>query len=186
MNLRVSAFMAAALSLAFLAACSVSHNRSETGETVTIRTPAGGINVNDSVDPKAIGLAVYPGSRPHHDNDKDSGSVNMEMFGMKLVVASFESDDPPAKVADYYSKEVRKFGNVLQCKSEGVTFNPHSRNEWGCEHGETTDVAAAASGGGLELKAGDKGNMHIVAVKPHGGGTEYALVYVRTGKGESL
>jgi hypothetical protein len=170
-----------------LAGCSVSHTRTENGETVTIKTPAGGINVNDQADPRAIGLDVYPGSRPHHDTDKESGSVNMQMFGMKIVVASFDTDDSPDKVADYYSKEIKKYGNVLQCKSEGLSYKPRSGGEWGCEHGEATDIKAAAnSSGGLELKAGSKDNLHVVAVKPSHGGTEYALVYVRTGRGESI
>jgi hypothetical protein len=169
-----------------LAACSISHNKNGKGEEVTIKTPAGGIDVHDSADPKQIGLSIYPKSRPHHDNDKDSGSVNMDMFGMKLVVASFDTDDSPDKVADFYSKEVKKYGSVLQCKANGIRFNPRSRDEWGCEHGEATDIKAAATSGGLELKAGSKNDMHIVAVKPNGGGTEYALVYLRTGKGDSI
>lgn len=183
----VIATVFAAAAIVALTACSISHNKSEKGEEVTIKTPAGGIDVHDSADPKQIGLAIYPKSRPHHDNDKDSGSVNMDMFGMKLVVASFDTDDSPDKVADFYSKEVKKYGSVLQCKANGIRFNPHSNDEWGCEHGEATDIKAAATGGGLELKAGSKTNMHIVAVKPNGGGTEYALVYLRTpGKGDSI
>src|SRR5947209_5680774 len=72
------------LELALLASgCSVSHNKTDKGEEVTIKTPAGGMHVNQDVDPKQIGLAVYPKSRPHQDSDKDSGSVNMDMFGMK-------------------------------------------------------------------------------------------------------
>lgn len=178
----------AAASLMALGACSVSHNRNEKGETVVIKTPAGGMTVNDAADPKAIGLNVYPNSRPHHDNDKDSGSVNMDMFGMKIVVASYDTDEAPDKVAQFYSKDIQKYGNVLQCKSEGMRFNPraNSGEQWGCEHGEATDVKAAATGGGLELKAGSKNDMHIVAVKPSGSGTEYALVYIRMGKGESI
>jgi hypothetical protein len=62
----------------------------------------------------------------------------------------------------------------------------NSGQEWGCEHGEASDEKAAATGGGLEIKAGSKHDQHIVAVKPNGKGTEYALVYLRMGKGESI
>ena len=49
------------------------------------------------------------------------------------------------------------------------------------------DVKAAIGSGGVELKAGTKGNQHIVALKPHGSGTEYAIVYVSThGKGDTI
>jgi hypothetical protein len=185
-RLRGVAVLFACTAIGVLTACSVSHNSTAKGEEVTIKTPGGGIDIHDSADPKQIGLAVYPKSRPHHDNDKDSGSVNMDMFGMKLVVASFETDDAPDKVADFYSKEVKKYGDVLQCKGQGITFRPRKSEEWGCEHGETTDIKAAASDGGLELKAGKKDDMHMVAVKPNGKGTEYALVYLRIGKGESI
>lgn len=165
--------------------CSVSHTSTAKGDEVTIKTPAGGIDVHDSADPKAIGLPIYPNSRPHRDSDNDKGSVNMDMFGMKLIVASFDTDDTPDKVAEFYDKDIKKFGDVLQCKAEGMTFRAH-KDEWGCEHGEATDIKAAATGGGLELKAGNKNDMHIVAVKPHGSGTEYALVFLRVGKGESI
>src|SRR5215472_9555003 len=171
-----------------LSGCSVSHSKTEKGEEVTIKTPVGGMNVNENVDPSQIGLTVYPGSRPHHDNDNDSGAVNMDMFGMKLVVASFDTDDAPEQVANFYSKEIKKYGNVLQCKSNGMRFSPHrnSGEEWGCEHGEATDIKAAASDGGLELKAGSKNNMHVVGIEPSGKGTKYALVYIRTGRGETI
>jgi len=168
--------------------CSVSHSKTAKGEEVTIKTPVGGMNVNENVDPSQIGLAVYPGSRPHHDSENDSGAVNMDMFGMKLVVASFDTDDAPDKVADFYSKEIKKYGNVLQCKSNGMRFNAHRNGgeEWGCEHGEVTDIKTAASDGGLELKAGSKNNMHVVGIEPSGNGTKYALVYIRTGRGDSI
>lgn len=185
---RVSSFAFAVAAMVALAGCSVSHNKTANGETVTIKTPAGGINVNNDADPKAIGLAIYPGSRPHHDSDKDSGNVNMQMFGMKIVVASFDTDDSPDKVAEFYNKDIQKYGHVLRCNSHGLSFNPKTnRDEWGCEHGEATDLkAAATSSGGLELKAGNKDDLHVVAVKPSGNGTEFALVYVRTGRGESI
>src|SRR5215472_13956711 len=66
------------------------------------------------------------------------GAMNVDMFGMKLVVASFDTDDAPEKVADFYSKEIKKYGNVLQCKSNGMRFNARRNGgeEWGCEHGE--------------------------------------------------
>ncbi len=180
------ALSAAALTL--LPGCSVSHSKTDKGEEVTIKTPVGGMNVNENVDPKQTGFSVYPGSRPHHGDHDDSGSVNMDMFGMKIVVASFEADDAPEKVADYYDKEIKKYGAVLQCKGSGMRFTPHSSSGdgWGCEHGEASDIKAAATGDGLELKAGSKNNMHIVAVKPKGSGTEYALVYIRTGRGDSI
>jgi hypothetical protein len=40
---------------------------------------------------------------------------------------------------------------------------------------------------GTELKVGTTDRQHIVSVKPSGGGSEFALVYVQTrGKGDSM
>ncbi len=44
------------------------------------------------------------------------------------------------------------------------------------------------SGDSVELKVGTEGNQHVVAIKPNGPGTRFALVYVRmhTGKDDTI
>jgi hypothetical protein len=162
----------------------------EKPEKVDIESPFGSLHVRSEVDPKETGLPVYPGSHPKHDKDADSANVNISssMFGVKVVVAAFETDDPPEKVAQFYSKDIQRFGPVLQCKTSGSQlWRRNDSEELGCEHGEVKDVKGAISSGGVELKAGTKDNQHIVALKSHGSGTEYAIVYVaKHGKGDTI
>jgi hypothetical protein len=192
-NNRVILTTASAALALVLAGCGTHITTTKNGEKpekVDIESPFGSLHVRSQVDPKETGLPVYPGSRPKHDQDADSANVNISssMFGVKVVVAAFQSDDPPEKVADFYSKDIKRFGPVLQCKSSGSQlWHKSDSDELGCEHGAVTDVKAAISSGGLELKSGSKGNQHIVALKPHGSGTEYAIVYVSThGKGDTI
>ena len=176
-----------------LAGCGTHITTTKNGEKpgkVDIESPFGSLHVRSEVDPKETGLAVYPGSHPKHDKDADSANVNISssMFGVKVVVAAFQSDDPPEKVADFYSKDIKRYGPVLHCKTSGSQlWHKSDSDELGCEHGEVKDVKAAIGSGGVELKAGTKGNQHIVALKPHGSGTEYAIVYVSThGEGDTI
>ena len=182
----------AALALV-LAGCGTHITTTKNGEKpekVDIESPFGSLHVRSEVDPKETGLPVYPGSHPKNDKDADSANVNISssMFGVKVVVAAFQTDDPPEKVADFYSKDIKRYGAVLQCKTSGSQlWRKTDSDELGCEHGEVKDVKAAFSSGGLELKAGSKDNQHIVALKSHGSGTEYAIVYVsKHGKGDTI
>ena len=45
-------------------------------------------------------------------------SVLTEAFGMKLVVANYDSDDAPAKIVDFYRDKLKKYGKVLECHSQ--------------------------------------------------------------------
>jgi hypothetical protein len=182
----------AALALLF-SACGTRISTTKDGDKpkkVDIESPFGSLHVRSEVDPKETGLPVYPGSHPKHDKDADSANVNISssMFGVKVVVAAFETDDPPEKVAQFYSKDIQRFGPVLQCKTSGSQlWHRNDSEELGCEHGEVKDIKSGIGSGGLELKAGTKDNQHIIALKPHGGGTEYAIVYIaKHGKGDTI
>ena len=78
-----------------------------------------GVTVNSKADAKAVGLPVYPGSRPHKDNSEDSSAANLGLWGgsigFKLSVMKLETDAAPAKVAEYYRKAMSKYGKVLDC-----------------------------------------------------------------------
>jgi hypothetical protein len=179
-----------------LAGCSITEHKKGDGskaDSVEIQSPFGSLKVNTDVDPKDTGFTMYPGSRPRpteRGNDsKANVNIDSSLFGLKVVVAAFESDDPPQKVFDYYNPQVRKFGRTLQCKPQGNfgNWNGNRDEDFNCEHGEVTDITSALSADGVELKAGNKNDQHIVAVKPKGSGTEYALVHVQVRKrGDSI
>ena len=65
------------------------------------------------------GLPLYPGARVHRDEDNEQNESTMgvltEAFGLKLVVAKYESDDAPGKVIDFYRDKLKKYGKVIEC-----------------------------------------------------------------------
>jgi hypothetical protein len=170
----------AAITLALLAGCSVQEGRTASGEKkVDIRTPFADVKVNTEVDAKDTGLPVYPGAQrvTGTDSDKHAANVNISSgeFGLKVVAIKFQSDDPPQKVVEFYRDKMKVFGGkFVECeKQKGfVTYSGRGdENELNCSKG--------GSGDSVELKAGTPERQHIVAVKPYGSGSEFALVYVQ-------
>ncbi len=177
--------------LVLLSACSINVKKNDTGEdkNVDINTPVGGIHVSNGADVRDTGLSVYPGARlKPKDNDGDQKSANVDIsgfgFGVKVVAVEYVSDDPPAKLIAFYQDQLKKYGNVLQCRSSShVNYtrsgDGNDSKQLKCE-GDNT-------GKNVELKAGTEDNQHIVAVEPEGNGSSFALVYVRThGKETSI
>jgi hypothetical protein len=166
-------------SLALLAGCSVHEGRTNSGEKkVDINTPFGSIKVNTDVDVKDTGLPVYPGAQriEQLENDKDAANVNISVggFGLKVVAIKFRSNDSPDKVLAFYRPKMKEFGGTfLECKQQAfVSYKQSSdEKEINCDKG--------THGLDVELKAGTPDREHIVAVKPSGSGSEFALVYVQ-------
>ena len=173
-----------------MSACSINVKKNENGEDkkVDIQTPIGGLHVSKNADVRDTGLPVYPGARKKEkDNDGDEKSANVNIssgfFGLKVVAIEYESDDPPEKLISYYTDQLKKYGNVLEChgsskdKDDDVEVNPHhskDSNKLKCE-GDN-------KGNKVELKVGSEDNQHIVAIEPaeKGKGSTFALVYVQT------
>jgi hypothetical protein len=173
--------------LALLAGCSVHEGRTDSGEKkVDISTPFGNLKVNTDVDAKDTGLPVYPGAQrlTGTEKDKDAANVNISVGGMglKVVAIKYRSDDPPDKVLAFYRPKLKEFGGkFLECKQEGfVTYN-HKDDD-----SELTCDKGSHNGTNMELKAGTPDRQHIVAVKPVGSGSEFALVYVMKHGKESM
>jgi hypothetical protein len=171
------------ISFLALSACSVDVNKDKTGKdkNVDIRTPFGEIHVNKDADVRDTGLPVYAGARikQKEDNgDEKSANVNISTsaFGIKVVAVEYESDDPPSRLISYYRNQLKKYGNVLECHSDGPNYNTeyhdndHRSEELKCE-GDN-------KGKTVELKAGTRDNQHIVAIDPQGKGSDFSLVYV--------
>jgi hypothetical protein len=151
-----------------------------------IQSSVGDLHMGNDGDARKAGLPLYPGARLRHDED-NSDALNLglltEAFGMKLVVAKYDSEDAPAKVVDFYREHLKKYGKVLEChrsKHDGdadvdVNDDKNDKNkELKCEGDNAGPVT--------ELKVGTADNQHIVAIEPHDGrgGSTFALVYVHT------
>lgn len=183
---RISTLSAAAIAAVLLAGCVVSthKDRNEKGENkdVDIRTPLGSLSVRKTVDAKETGLSLYPGATAKHDDEHDGGAnvnISSSLFGVKVVAVKFQSDDPPEKVVSFYRKEMGRYGKVVEC-SGGFNLNFHPREK----HDKDAEVTCNSSdhsdhGYKQELKVGTENNQRIMAVKPSGKGSEFALVYVR-------
>jgi hypothetical protein len=177
--------MVCALAAMFLliVGCNINVKKSENGEDkkVDIDTPFGGIHVNNGADVRDTGLSVYPGARPKpKDDSDDEKSANVDIstsaFGLKVVALEYQSNDGPDKVAAYYRNELQKYGNVLECHTQGHGYQVTHPNK---SDSEELKCEGDNQGKTIELKSGTKSNQHIVAIDPKDHGSDFALVYVR-------
>ena len=180
---RFCALLSASLMIGGLSSCSVTTNKdARTGKDkdVDIRTPLGSLSVHKGIsDVKDTGLLAYPGAQLKKDLDDEDGGANVNIsssfFGMKVVALKYESNDAPDKILNFYRKDMAKYGNVVACTG-GVSMSFHHRDR-------DSEVTCNDHGGDHsyreELKVGTENNQRIVAVKPSGNGSEFALVYVR-------
>jgi hypothetical protein len=174
--------------LCLLPACSINANDKHNGDAhVDIKSPLGDLHVSEQADIRDAGLTLYPGAKPapkDSGDDKKSANVNLSLpgFSLKVVAAEFVSGDAPDKVIAYYDKELQKYGKPIQC--HGAWSGGNVETSHGKEEGsKPVSCGNGGSGDSVELKVGTEGNQHLVAVKPNGQGTRFALVYVRTHTG---
>jgi len=152
-----------------------------------VRSSVGDMHVGAEVGQREIGLPAYPGARLRQ-HDQDGSNANLALFtsafGVKLVVAHYDSDDDAAKIVAFYRGKLKKYGKVLECRShdaasghDGVDINEggkSSSKELKCEGDNTGSV--------VELKVGTEDNQHVVAIEPgeKGKGATFEIVYVYT------
>jgi hypothetical protein len=165
--------------LSFAAQAQESHGQDK---HLDVRSSVGDLHLGNDATARKAGLPLYPGARPHRDQ-QNSDALNLgaftEAFGIKLVVAVYDSDDAPAKIIDYYREQLKKYGKVLEC---------HTREHGGDTHTEVHDEAHSKelkcegdnTGPVTELKVGTEDNQHAVSVEPREGhsGSTFSLVYV--------
>lgn len=140
-----------------------------------------GIYFNAEASAKDVGLAIYPGARPHKEKDNDSTSAKFGLwggsFGFKLAVVKLESNDSPQKVAAFYKKALAKYGTVLDCSTAssqtGDKDESDSSKKLTCEDDKPKP-------GEMEFKAGTKEKQHIVGIQPNGNGSLFQLVYIES------
>ncbi len=184
-NFRTSSVIAFVLAaLAVLPACSVNVKKEQDGgdKQVDISTPVGGIHVSKGAAAADVGLPLYPGARLKPDvssGDGKSANVNISGFGygLKVVALEYRSDDSPGKLVAFYKDQLKKYGDVLVCRTGHLNVSADIKTSDQGSHALTCD---GSSGNNIELKVGTKEDQHIVAVEPDGKGSSFSLVYVRT------
>jgi hypothetical protein len=161
-----------------------SQDSSSQDKPFDVRSSVGDMHVGKDADAAKQGLPLYPGARPKQEKDNDplNFGILTESFGVKLMVAKYESDDSPAKIIDFYRDKLKKFGKVLECHTQkhggDVEVNDSDKDtkdskELKCEEN---------SGPVTELKVGTEDNQHVVAIEPRdtSKGSTFALVYLHT------
>ncbi len=177
------------LSLMFFAACTISE-KGDSGKDkkVDIKTPFGSLKVNEDVDPKDTGLPLYANAKRYTSgNDSHGANVNISssMFGVKVVAVEYTTPDAPDKVRTYYEDALKTYGKVVVCKGEydnnvKVDRKPDDGDKpVDCSEGHSDNPNE------VQLKVGTKARQHVVAVKPDGSGSRFALVYVNARGPES-
>src|SRR5450432_2007606 len=108
-------------------ACDVNVKKSDSGDdkNVDINTPVGGLHVSKDVDPRDTGISVYPGAHKKEKNDKGDDNANLGistgLFGFKVVVVHYETEDAPDKVMSFYKNDLRRYGSVLECHTRSLS-----------------------------------------------------------------
>ena len=181
-------FVFAVGALLALPACSVNVKKNSEGKekNVDIETPMGELHVSKDVDVRDIGLPVYPGARrkEHGDDDHENNAhvnISSGLFGLKVVAIEYLSDDPPEKIIAYYKNQLKKYGEVLECHTNGnhagAAMNPgdHAGNS------ERLKCEEDQNGKTVELKVGTGQNQHIASIKAGDDdkGSDFGLVYIQ-------
>lgn len=161
----------------------VSQNSDNSDKPLDVRSSMGDMHVGKDADAHAAGLPVYPGAHPKHEQNNDplNFAIQTESFGMKLVVAKYESSDPAEKILAFYKEKMKRYGQVLECHHTGDHSGAHvdSKDD---DRDRPLKCEGDNSGPVRELKVGTEANAHIVDVEPSdsGKGTTFAIVYVRS------
>ncbi|MGA9391167.1 MAG: hypothetical protein WBV69_12040 [Candidatus Sulfotelmatobacter sp.] len=161
-----------------------------------IRSNVGDLHVGNDADARKAGLPLYPGARLRHDQENDNAanlSLFTQAFGVKLVLAKYDSDDAPAKIIDFYRDKLKKYGKVIECRTREHAgahadfSDDQDSKEDGSKGDDSKKESAPVKCGGdnagpvTELKVGTENNQHVVAIEPKtGSGSTFALVYVHT------
>jgi len=161
-----------------LVACTIDVQKQDQGgrKSVDIRTPLGNLSVTSDAKGTDVGLPVYPGSRPSRNEKDDPQNANVNisssLFGLNVRAAKYESDDSPDTVVTYYRKALQALGDVTECHGE-VDFKGRS--------GDRRPVCKEKLfSQEVQLVTGTESRRRIVAVKPHGQGSDIGLVSVET------
>ena len=183
-----SVIVLAAVFLLLIGACSVSvDDKDKKNEKVNIETPFANLKVDSSEKAADNGIPVYPGAhlRPADGNDNHSANINLGAvgFGLRVIAAEYETDDPPDKVKSFYEEKMKKFGSTLTCKGHSGGSDVNAGISSGWEHRKDKDdklTCSDSSGEGWEIKAGTSDDEHLVSIEPHGSGTRFGTVLVQT------
>jgi hypothetical protein len=159
---------------------------SDQDKHLDIHSSAGDLHVGDDADAQKAGLPLYPGARIRHDKDNENANVGLltDAFGIKFVIAKYESDDAADKIIDYYRERLKKFGKVVECHTKdhvGMHADFDDDDDKSDHRPREVKCEGDNSGPITELKVGTERDQHAVSIEPkEGHGSKFTLVYVHT------
>jgi hypothetical protein len=138
---------------------------------IAVSVTACSMDIDRNVDARDTGLPGYPGARLVQDTDGPESarvSIDTSLFGLGVVAAEFETDDGVETVLAFYRDAMQQYGAVTECRGD-IQFKDDRAV---CDPEPASDE--------VQLVTGTEGDQRIVAVKPRGAGSEFAVVHVRT------
>ena len=150
------------------------------------------VHASSQVTPAAIGLPVYPGAKlavKHGDEDAafdigfTFGDTRLRMEGI-----SYDSDDSPDRVLEFYRKALSRYGDVLEC-DHGRAVGNLSVTSSGLRCSDKKGGENLNFNGRLDsskdhdLRAGSPGEFRIAGID--GSGTKssrFVIMYLKTPK----
>ncbi len=154
----------------------------EKDKNLDVRSPMGDLHVGKDADAQKAGLPIYPGARQQNGGNHDDPvnlALSTDSFGMKLIVAKYETDDPAEKVLAFYRDKMKKYGKVLECHGTSEKNDIHTGDDH--DGDKALKCEGDNSGPVRELKVGTEDNARIVAIEDPQDGkrTTFAIVYLR-------
>jgi len=176
--------LALALVLSALLTWTAAAQDSSKSDNLDITSNLGDLHMGKDATAQKAGLPVYPGAHPQHDENNDplNFGILTESFGLKLIVAKYESADSPDKILAFYRDRMKKYGKVLECHHTDDTSSNSNDDK---DLSRPLKCEGDNSGPVRELKVGTEGNAHIVSIEQNDSskGTTFAIVYLhRRGK----
>ncbi len=181
-----------AVAIAFSASIVSAQTGGDSGQdkTFDLKSSVGDAHVGSDVNQRELGVPAYPGARlRQHDQDRNSANLSLftSAFGVKLLVANYDSDDDTAKIVAFYRGKLKKYGKVLECHRShhsGDAGNSVDLNDGDDGSGRSKELKCEGDNTGnvIELKVGTEDNQHVVSIEPaeNGKGSTFAIVYVYT------
>lgn len=156
-----------------LSACNVDVQGEGQNKNVDVHTFFGDISVRTSDKGVETGLPVYPGATLLQGDRDESASADVNVgtsfVGVHVKAAKYESKDAPQAVADFYKNELGKFGGVVACNGD-INFEGEAKQPVCKENSGSAEI---------QLVTGTEDNHRMVAVKPRGAGSEFAVVAIQ-------
>jgi hypothetical protein len=117
---------------------------------------------------------VYPDARPVNVEHTPGSNVSFtgSFSETSVFPRTFESDDPPEVILDFYRRILEARGGVVECRG---TFNVHRHR--GVETVECLERPSSA----VRLAGGIRGWHAIVAVTTRGPVSQFAVLDIHTG-----